>query len=680
MDAPAVGKLVNHPDLLSLSLDQSADMLLWIGDDGRLLHANRSALERFDLSLSALRQITIHELDGNFKPESWAQHWAALKRLGTLKVRVNLRDAKACFSPVDVVDTFCRIDDYEFSICVMRDVSYHDEQHQRMELMQFSMDQMADTVLWIDKQAHILFANDAACRNLGYAHDELKAMTIADIDPNYPSIDWPHHWVDLKMNKSLRFESRHLTKDGRSIPIEVHANFVLIRGEELNVAFIRDISDRKMHEQQLIHLATHDGLTGLPNRDLLYDRIDQAVARAKRNQTCCAVLMVGLDDFKMVNDTYGHDAGDVILTATASRMQSALRATDTVARHGGDEFVVLLDDLSHLDDAEELASKLLRTITEQIDVGIRLVEPGASIGIAYYPVHGGDARTLLKNADIAIHQAKKNGGGSYQVYHQDLSTLISKQMELINGLKQALDEEEFELHYQPVYRLSDNSLVACEALLRWRHPEGNLVPPVDFIPLAEESGLIVPIGSWVIHEACRQNRSWANDGYAAVPVAVNLSARQLRSHDIVSVIKDALKQFKLDSSNLSVELTESMMMDNPEKVIKILKRLEDMGVTIAIDDFGTGYSSLSYLQSFPVNVVKIDRSFVQVIGEGQGEAVITNAIIQLGHSMGFRVLAEGIETEFQRQYLIQHGCDLVQGFHFGRPVPAAEFETRLGRP
>ena len=342
--------------------------------------------------------------------------------------------------------------------------------------------------------------------------------------------------------------------------------------------------------------------------------------------------------------------------------------------------MVLLDDLSHLDDAEELASKLLRTITEQIDVGIRLVEPGASIGIAYYPVHGGDARTLLKNADIAIHQAKKNGGGSYQVYHHDLSALISKQMAMINGLKQALDEEEFELHYQPVYRLSDNSLVACEALLRWRHPEGNLVPPVDFIPLAEESGLIVPIGSWVIHEACRQNRSWANDGYATVPVAVNLSARQLRSHDIVSVIKDALEQFKLDSSNLSVELTESMMMDNPEKVIKILKRLEDMGVTIAIDDFGTGYSSLSYLQSFPVNVVKIDRSFVQVIGEGQGEAVITNAIIQLGHSMGFRVLAEGIETEFQRQYLIQHGCDLVQGFHFGRPVPAAEFETRLGRP
>ena len=658
-------------------LNHMQDLMIWIAEDGRLLHANASALEFYGYPIEELTALTIHDLDVHFKRSSWPQHWDALKRNRCLKVTVQHRCANGEFHPVEIVDNYQCVDGSEFSVAVIRLVDHRGERAQRMQLMEFSVDQMTDSALWIDEDAQIIFANDATCRNLGYTHDELLGMSVFDVDPGMTPELWPAHWEELKRERTLTFEARHLRKDGSIVPVEVNVNLLKGYEQEYNCAFVRDISERKAHEAELSRLATHDALTGLPNRALLSDCIGHAVSHARRESKHAGVMVIDLDKFKLINDNLGHDAGDSLLREVARRMKDSLRATDTVFRMGGDEFVVVLENVAEPEDCAVVGRKLLEAVTRPLVLGDFSMEVGASIGIAVYPSDGNDASSLMKNADIAMYQAKGAGSRSIQFFASAMGERVSRQLSIVNGLQQALKSGHFILHYQPIFDFASRRLVAAEALVRWLDPDRGLVPPNEFIPVAEESGLISAIGTWVIEEACRQSTRWHAEGIDVVSIAVNLSACQLRNADIVEVVRNALPDRKVLPGCVSVELTESMVMEDPERVIDTLHQIRGLGVTISIDDFGTGYSSLSYLQRFPIDVIKIDRSFVKDIGRDPKDAVIANAIIKLSHSLGCRVLAEGVETEEQSAYLCAQGCDLVQGFLYGRPVPAEEFKTLL---
>lgn len=663
--------------VLGHCLDHVKDLMIWIGSDGRLVHANSSALRFYGYSLEAFTRLSIHDLDVHFRRASWPQHWDALKRNVSLTVIVQHCDASGKYHTVEITDSYQSVDDQEFSVAVIRLVEHRDERTQRMQMMEFSVEQMTDSAMWIAADARIIFANDATCRSLGYTHDELVKMTVLDLNPHVTLQNWPEKWAELKVSKTITFETEHRCKNGRMLPVEVHSNLLVGYEQEYNCAIVRDITERKLHEAELNRLATHDALTGLLNRTMLNDSIDHAVSRARRDHKFAAVMMLDLDKFKLINDNLGHDAGDLLLKEVANRMKSILRATDTVFRLGGDEFVVVLEGVMHPEDCAAVGQKLMEVITAPLVLGDIAVEVGASVGIAVYPSDGDDSTELMKNADIAMYQAKSEGRGKFQFYAQEMGARVSKHLAVVTGLQEALKKDQFILHYQPIFDLASGQLVAAEALVRWLDPERGLVPPNDFIPVAEDSGLIGAIGTWVIRETCRQSNQWRQDGLKAVSVAVNLSAYQLRNDEVVDVVRRAMAHSELPPHSISIELTESMVMEDPERVIGILQEIRGLGVTISIDDFGTGYSSLSYLRHFPIDVIKIDRSFVKDIGDDPKESVIANAIIQLAHSLGCRVLAEGVETKVQGDYLRRQGCDLVQGFFFGRPVPAMDFEKLL---
>ena len=432
----------------------------------------------------------------------------------------------------------------------------------------------------------------------------------------------------------------------------------------------REITEQKAAEARLDQLAHYDTLTNLPNRALFHDRLRQAMARADRGQTLLAVMFLDLDGFKEINDSLGHAAGDEVLKETARRLQSCLRSTDTVGRLGGDEFTVLLEDVHHVDEVSTLARKILDTFAEQAEVAGHELHLSMSIGITVYPLDGQDADTLLKNADIAMYQAKQEGRNNLQFYAKELGARTERRADLRLRLHHALERGEFALHYQPQVALAGGGIFGVEALLRWNDAELGPVSPGQFIPVAEEMGLIVPIGDWVLREACRQCKSWLDAGLGPLRVAVNLSPRQFRQKKLAQRIGEILRETGLPAACLEIETTEGMVMKHAERAITTLTELNRVGVQIAIDDFGTGYSSLAYLQRFPVHVLKIDQSFVQAIHGDTEEAAIVNTVIQLAKLLGLKALAEGVETAEQREYLRAHGCDAFQGYLFCKPQPA----------
>jgi len=431
----------------------------------------------------------------------------------------------------------------------------------------------------------------------------------------------------------------------------------------------REITEQKTAEERLDRLAHYDTLTGLPNRALLHDRMRQAMARTDRGQTLLAVMFLDLDRFKEINDSLGHAAGDEVLKEAARRLQSCLRSTDTVARLGGDEFTVLFEDVRHVDEISALARKILDAFTEPAEVAGRELHLSTSIGIAVYPLDDHDADTLLRNADIAMYQAKQEGRNNFQFFAADMGARTERHADLRLRLHHALERGEFALHYQPQVALAGGAIFGVEALLRWNDAELGPVPPGQFISLAEEMGLIVPIGDWVLREACRQCKSWLDAGLGPLRVAVNLSPRQFRQKKLAQRIGEILRESGLPAACIEIEITEGIVMKHTERAIATLTELNQLGVQIAIDDFGTGYSSLAYLQRFPVHVLKIDQSFVQAI-RGGTEAPIVNTVIHLAKLLGLKSLAEGVETAEQLEYLRAHGCDSFQGYLFCKPQPA----------
>ncbi|GMU46541.1 MAG: hypothetical protein AMXMBFR26_13230 [Porticoccaceae bacterium] len=441
----------------------------------------------------------------------------------------------------------------------------------------------------------------------------------------------------------------------------------------------RDISERKRFEAELQHQATHDRLTGLPNRFLLLDRLTAELAHAARNGGVVAVMFFDLDNFKRVNDSLGHAAGDQVLQQIAGRIRSCIRPTDTVARHGGDEFTLAVGQLSRIEDVLAVLRKIRAAFELPVIAGIQEVFVTFSIGIAVFPHDGAEAETLLRNADTAMYRAKSNGRNQYRFYAPDMNERGHELLALESDLHGAIERQEFELHYQPQVRLDDGRIQAFEALLRWRHPRRGLVAPGYFLGLLEDTGLIVPVGEWVLRRACADARRWRDTAGLPLRVSVNVSPQQFADPNLLDQVKAAMADTATPSGGLEIEVTENLMMRDPPATGALLRELYAQGVRVAIDDFGIGYSSLAYLKNFPVHVLKIDRTFVNDVLDDPGAATIVEASIFLGHKLGLEVVAEGVETAAQRDFLQGLGCNLGQGYYFSRPAPATEIDTLLRR-
>jgi diguanylate cyclase (GGDEF)-like protein/PAS domain S-box-containing protein len=442
-----------------------------------------------------------------------------------------------------------------------------------------------------------------------------------------------------------------------------------LSGELVHTTMV-DISDRKRAEEQIEFHAFHDVLTQLPNRKLFMDRLSQALTRSRRYGRLLAVMFVDLDHFKTINDTMGHTAGDELLLEMAQRLRECIRDEDTVARLGGDEFTIILADLRYPEDAANVAQKILESVERPMSIGGAPIEISASIGIALFPSDGHDAESLLRNADSAMYRAKEAGRNTYQLCTDEMKRRAVERLSLETRLRRAVHEDQLVLHYQPQISLLTGKVIGVEALVRWDDPERGVVHPSAFIPLAEESRLIVPLGEWVLRTACAQMRVWREHKLDVPYVSVNLSARQFQQHDLVDVVRRTLDETGLEGSALELEVTETTAMQNADVTLEVLHALREIGVGIAIDDFGTGYSSLNYLKRFPITCVKIDRLFVRDIETSDSDAAIVSAVIDISRHLRLRVIAEGVESEQQAAFLRRHRCDAAQGYFFGRPVSA----------
>ncbi len=537
----------------------------------------------------------------------------------------------------------------------------------------------------VDLQGNILQVNSSLEELLGYAKNA-DERTSPLLQKNIRDLSSPDaaQLEQVQLNRLtnedipfVQYETHYIAQDGHAIYSLVSVAFINKYEDSPCYLFqIHDLSERKRHEEQLIKLAHYDPLTGLGNRAKLHEDIAFLIQKSNRSSAPFAVLFGDLDHFKQINDGLGHEAGDQLLKTIARRLFKALRKEDTVARLGGDEFVILLHDVNKFEAVVTVAEKLLQKINKPIRLGNNKVHVGMSFGIALYPTDGDNAKMLLRNADSALYDAKAKGRGCYQLYRKELTEYVHNRLLLDADLRNAIHNHELELYYQPVIHLATQDIVSVEALIRWHHPHRGMVPPDEFIPYAQESGLINSIGEWVIEEACRQTAQWQGMGYD-ISVAVNVSARQFQQQNLVSMIQESLKKYSLHSNHFIVEITEQMFLENTADNLKQISELKAMGVQISLDDFGTGFSSLSYIVRFSPDYLKIDRSFINKIGTANEHNEMVSAIIGLNKIRPMKIVAEGVETEEQRNYLNAHNCDCAQGYFFERPMPFDKLLTYL---
>jgi diguanylate cyclase (GGDEF)-like protein/PAS domain S-box-containing protein len=536
----------------------------------------------------------------------------------------------------------------------------------------------ADGIIVIDEEGMLEFVNAAVERMFGWKPLELIGRNIDCLLPArhrntqqrvLADTDRRNHSLTIDAEREIKAQR----KNGSVFSIELTFGEMQIEGRIKYAGIMRDITERKCAEERIRHLAHYDDLTGLPNRALFSQLLEQALSESKFAQKQVAVLFIDLDRFKLINDSLSHESGDAVLRQVAKRLTEALPRRDTIARFGGDEFAVLMRDCSIPTDAAETAQKLLTALAQPLLVEEQEYHLTASIGISAFPGDGENAQSILKHSDIAMYRAKEHGKNNYQFYSSQMNLHSFERLVLERFLRHALDQDEFEVYYQPKIDLVTGSVTGMEALLRWMHPGMGMISPTKFIPLAEETGLIVPIGAWVLRAACAQTRAWQQQGLPPLRVAVNLSARQFAQDDLLATIVNVLEETGLPPELLELEITESVTMDNPAHAAELLKQLKALGIRLAIDDFGTGYSSLSYLKRFPIDNVKIDRSFIMDIPDDEDDVAITKAIIAMAHSLRLKVIAEGVESEEHLAFLREHDCDEAQGYLFGKPMPADEF-------
>jgi diguanylate cyclase (GGDEF)-like protein/PAS domain S-box-containing protein len=553
------------------------------------------------------------------------------------------------------------------------------------ERAQVTLNCIGDAVACTDIEGNISFLNLVAENLTGWSLSEGMGRPMADVlrilDSTTRETTPNPMEMAIRQDRIVHLPSNCILirRDQFEIPIE--SCVAPIHGREGGaigaVIVFRDVSAARTMALEMTHSAQHDFLTGLPNRMLLNDRVNQAITMAPRHQKKVAVLFLDLDGFKHINDSLGHPTGDKLLQSIAKRLVGCVRASDTVSRQGGDEFVVLLSEVAQPEDTAITARRMLQAVAEAHSIDQHDLHVTTSIGVSVYPDDGLDAETLIKNADTAMYQAKENGRQSYQFFKSAMNVRAVERQSIEEGLGRALERQEFMLCYQPKIELRTGKITGAEALLRWTHPLRGPVPPAQFIPIAEDCGLILPIGSWVLREACSQARIWLEAGLPLATMAVNISAIQFRDENFLEGIFTILKDTGLHPRFLELELTESVLMKHAESAESILKILRARGVQVAVDDFGTGYSSLSYLRKFPIDALKIDQSFVRQITAGPGETTIVTAVISMARSLKLRVVAEGVETKEQLAFLQAHHCDEAQGYYFSRPVLPQEFARLL---
>jgi diguanylate cyclase (GGDEF)-like protein/PAS domain S-box-containing protein len=555
------------------------------------------------------------------------------------------------------------------------------------ERAQVTLGCIDDAIACTDRAGNLTFLNTVAEKMTGWTWSEAAGRTMTEVfhimDASSREVIQGQKEPGGSPNRMVRLPSNCILvrRDGTETPIEDSVAPIHDRDGRTSGAVVvfRDVSEARAMALQIVHSAQHDFLTGLPNRALLDDRVDRAISMSRRYGKKVAVLFLDLDGFKHINDSLGHPVGDRLLQSVAARLVTCLRGSDTVSRQGGDEFVVLLSEVEHPEDAAITARRMLEAVSE-----VHFIEPHelhvtTSIGLSIYPDDGLDAQTLIKNADTAMYQAKESGRHSYQFFTPAMNVKAVERQSIEEGLRRALDRGELTLHYQPKVDLETGAITGAEALIRWTHPTRGTVSPVQFIPVAEDCGLILPIGNWVLRQACKQARAWLDAGLPLASMAVNISAVELRDRSFLSGVFSILEETGLDPRALELELTESVLMKHVESTEAILKPLRAAGVQLAVDDFGTGYSSLSYLRRLSIDSLKIDQSFIRQIDAVPSETSIVTAVIGMGRSLKLRVVAEGVETAAELAFLRDHQCDEAQGYYFSQPMPPGEFASLLER-
>lgn len=534
------------------------------------------------------------------------------------------------------------------------------------------IDNAMEGIVTTNHTGEIIYINPAMESTFGVYSDVTLSKHISILFPELYKSE--NESLDFSTLIDATLETECAMTNGSLVPVEFSVSRFDMDNEVFFTIILRDITERRQYESKIRKQAFYDALTGLPNRALLKERMVTEIARADRLHTQLAVMYVDLDRFKIINDTLGHEIGDILLKDVSRRMTHAIRADDFVARLGGDEFLILIPGLTNTEHVGKIATGILKHLNEPFRIKTHEINITGSIGISIYPDDGSSQESLMTNADIAMYRAKESGKNKFQAYTEDLSKKALARMEIEHDLRRAIDYKEFIIHYQPKVSSKTEKIIGMEALLRWQHPRLGLVPPNEFIPLAEETGMILQLGEWVLHEACKHNKSLQNAGYAPITVSVNLSMKQFEQYDFIETVSRILRDTGLDPQYLELEITESIAMLDVDNTVKIITELQELGVHFSIDDFGTGYSSLSKLGLLTVNKLKIDKSFISNIADASQDSVIASTILTLGKNMNMQIVAEGVETKDQASFLKDNACDEMQGYYFGKPMHFEEFK------
>jgi diguanylate cyclase (GGDEF)-like protein/PAS domain S-box-containing protein len=679
------------PEVFRSVFEHAGVGMAFTGLDDQYVHVNRKFADMLGYTVDEMRRLGPADVTSEDHTAAWPKRKQALiagaAREVTLEKQYLRKDGSCVW--VSVVTSLVRDDQgrpQQF-ISVVHDLSARRAAELALRESEEKFRQLADNI------PEIFWITDSRQRKLHYlspGFETLTGMCLADV------MRRPRSWlkvVHAEDRERVRLARKALPKAEYNVEYRivlsdgsirwVHDQAFPVRDGNGNVYRIAgigaDVTHRKEAEEKLVYLAHYDGLTGLPNRVLFFDRLRQTLAHAARREVIAAVMFLDLDRFKVVNDTLGHGVGDDLLRQVAQRLSACTRVGDTVARFSGDEFVLIVNDLQGAEDARHIAQKVLVAFANPFKVGGHEIFVSTSIGISLYPSDCEDEQTLLKNADTAMYRAKESGRNNFQFYTREMNARAMYRLNLENSLRHALERGEFRLHYQPKACLHTGRITGVEALLRWERPDHGLISPGEFVPLLEDTGLIVPVGEWVLSEACRQVETWRRTGVEPVAIAINISARQFGARNLGEIIRRVLEEQRADPRYIELELTESLLMVNTEEAVRTLRYLKGLGLKLSIDDFGTGYSSLSYLKRFPIDALKIDRSFIDEIITDVDDATITRAVIGMAHNLGLKVVAEGVETQAQLSFLSANGCDEAQGYYFARPQPAAELAKWLGK-